>query len=668
MPEVDDQIMSVKNDLTSKQLKSHDTIESVPIYDVQEKKLFVDNCEVKEKTVDSKEYEEESKNLMDTTCPDIKNTIKNNLIKCQLEVRQTSHCAINNDINDHVSDECNPSQRNNVYVNLFNIASNVQKTEAFSNIEEINEDVPERKEYEGESNNFVDTVDTDKNSVIECQSEVSQISYNTLNDNLNNYIPDQRNVMSQIKEKAVAISSLGAIAVEYESSDSDTEDVNCTQNLQEQETSMVVGQTLQSYRVVDKSSSSSEETDSEDDSSSSSSTSDISSLSSNDTNSDNENDRKGKGNIKVQSKEKEIRNELDDLPPIEDLKISVPEVLCDPLGEVAWMVEQLVVVRPKPGKPTLNLDTVLFMEKGRKALGKIFDVFGQVNEPHYCVRFNNTEDIKEKDIKIGIIVYYCPNTPYTSLVFLHELIKMKGFDTTGDDESPEFSDDEEERVYYEALKQKQLNKEKNVDVPHKRKRITSPTRGWQSNHPWNRDSQPHMMKKQGCHAKRNNRRLPATESRNPSYNSWPHMPYQSDPNWSQLPRQYPMYDEHYAYSAFTGEYQPVQYTNFNGPGQFYHDSRNNHHTENSLAASCSPRAFFNGPSGFCTGSAPFRCARPTPSIMRFRHPDVPWQSSMRISTPWTSLPPPPPPPPLPSPSPSLPSPLPASNSPSTTTS
>lgn len=28
------------------------------------------------------------------------------------------------------------------------------------------------------------------------------------------------------------------------------------------------------------------------------------------------------------------KSEFDDLPPIEDLKISVPEVLCDPLGEV----------------------------------------------------------------------------------------------------------------------------------------------------------------------------------------------------------------------------------------------------------------------------------------------------------------------------------------------
>ena len=97
-----------------------------------------------------------------------------------------------------------------------------------------------------------------------------------------------------------------------------------------------------------------------------------------------------------------MKSELDDLPPIEELQISVPEVLCDPLGEVAWMVEQLVVVKPKAGKPTLNLDTVLFVERGQRTLGKIFDVFGQVSEPHYCVRFNNSEHIEKCDIKVGL--------------------------------------------------------------------------------------------------------------------------------------------------------------------------------------------------------------------------------------------------------------------------
>ena len=33
---------------------------------------------------------------------------------------------------------------------------------------------------------------------------------------------------------------------------------------------------------------------------------------------------------------KKEKGEFDDLPPIEDLKISVPEVLADPMGEVSW--------------------------------------------------------------------------------------------------------------------------------------------------------------------------------------------------------------------------------------------------------------------------------------------------------------------------------------------
>lgn len=33
-------------------------------------------------------------------------------------------------------------------------------------------------------------------------------------------------------------------------------------------------------------------------------------------------------------REREIKGEFDGLPPIEELQIVVPEVLCDPLGEV----------------------------------------------------------------------------------------------------------------------------------------------------------------------------------------------------------------------------------------------------------------------------------------------------------------------------------------------
>lgn len=44
--------------------------------------------------------------------------------------------------------------------------------------------------------------------------------------------------------------------------------------------------------------------------------------------------RKKEGETNTAKKGKHIQNELDDLPPIEDLQISVPEVLCNPLGKV----------------------------------------------------------------------------------------------------------------------------------------------------------------------------------------------------------------------------------------------------------------------------------------------------------------------------------------------
>lgn len=50
---------------------------------------------------------------------------------------------------------------------------------------------------------------------------------------------------------------------------------------------------------------------------------------------------------------------------------------------------------------------------------------------------------------------------------------MKVTDELGDDEHPEFSDDEEERAYFAALKQKQKNEKAKCteDVPQKRQRM-----------------------------------------------------------------------------------------------------------------------------------------------------------------------------------------------------
>jgi len=140
---------------------------------------------------------------------------------------------------------------------------------------------------------------------------------------------------------------------------------------------------------------------------------------------------------------------LNDLPPIEDLKISIPEEEIVPIGKVYQIVDQLVVVQSLKDIPAYDLDTVLFVEGGLP-LGKIFDVFGPVTEPYYCVRFNSKDHIKERKINLEQVVYCAPKTRYTNYVFLAQLMKLRGSDASweNDDECPDefldYSDDEQE--------------------------------------------------------------------------------------------------------------------------------------------------------------------------------------------------------------------------------
>lgn len=87
------------------------------------------------------------------------------------------------------------------------------------------------------------------------------------------------------------------------------------------------------------------------------------------------------------------------------------------------MVVCLVIVQSFPNTPPLDIDTVLFLDRGQRPLGKIFDVFGPVQEPLYCVRFNSSEHIKQKNITKEQVVYCAPQTEYTSFIRTAELMK-----------------------------------------------------------------------------------------------------------------------------------------------------------------------------------------------------------------------------------------------------
>lgn len=86
-------------------------------------------------------------------------------------------------------------------------------------------------------------------------------------------------------------------------------------------------------------------------------------------------------------------------------------------------IKHLVVVQSFLNTPPLDIDTVLFLDRGQRVLGKIFEVFGPVREPLYCIRFNSREHIKAKNIIKEQVVYCAPQTEYTSYIHTAELLK-----------------------------------------------------------------------------------------------------------------------------------------------------------------------------------------------------------------------------------------------------
>lgn len=161
---------------------------------------------------------------------------------------------------------------------------------------------------------------------------------------------------------------------------------------------------------------------------------------------------------------------LDELPPIHQLEITVPEDECVELGKVQSIVDQLVLVSVLPNSMLFDLDTVLFLEKGRKVLGQVFDVLGQVADPIYCVRFNSNQQILDRGIKIGDVVYCAPKTEHTQFVILSKLMQVRGSDASWehDVEPParyvDYSDDEEEReARNEQRKRRQRDRTNSTD-------------------------------------------------------------------------------------------------------------------------------------------------------------------------------------------------------------
>jgi len=150
-----------------------------------------------------------------------------------------------------------------------------------------------------------------------------------------------------------------------------------------------------------------------------------------------------------------------DLPPVEEIFASVPASECTVVGHIKNFVEDLVVVESLIGIAALNLETVLFVNEGQLALGRVFDVIGPVTQPLYVVRFNSRQHIDDKGITTGMKVYFAPKSDeLTNYVFIEQLMAMKISDASwvNDEEPPpqflEYSDDEEEQKAKKELKMK----------------------------------------------------------------------------------------------------------------------------------------------------------------------------------------------------------------------
>ncbi|XP_011634846.1 H/ACA ribonucleoprotein complex non-core subunit NAF1 isoform X1 [Pogonomyrmex barbatus] len=327
------------------------------------------------------------------------------------------------------------------------------------NIEKLTENEKERCSRSPKSS---DEELSKKDIINDCDAFTRKIIQSTQEINLEIQVPTTNNELNNkkqaeslfLKEPKHCRTSLDIISAEYDSN-SDAEE---TKAETENQHTMPQIQNLQQYRTADLC-----EDDSDDDFSNTTSNRSSSSSSSSDSNSNSNNDSDNDEDINISDNRKKKVNKKkkkqnyddddDDDLPIEDLHITVSEYLCNLLGEINRIVGRKIVIKPKPSERTLDLDTILFLNKGKKALGKIIDVMGKVSEPEYIV-LKDIQDIKDNGIEKGVEVYYCPNAKHTNYVFLSELIKIKGCDAN--DDEPVFSDDEQESIY-EKLKQKNKN-------------------------------------------------------------------------------------------------------------------------------------------------------------------------------------------------------------------
>ncbi|ELW52808.1 H/ACA ribonucleoprotein complex non-core subunit NAF1 [Tupaia chinensis] len=167
-----------------------------------------------------------------------------------------------------------------------------------------------------------------------------------------------------------------------------------------------------------------------------------------------------------------------ELPSVEELTIILPEdIELKPLGMVSSIIEQLGRQfrtaaedrTPETGSTVLTkccflatgtglysrLRSLLYLEQSSVSSAcyvKVFEIFGPVAHPFYVLRFNSSDHIESKGIKIKETMYFAPSMEdFTQYIFTDKLQQDRGSDASwkNDQEPPpdalDFSDDEKEK-------------------------------------------------------------------------------------------------------------------------------------------------------------------------------------------------------------------------------
>lgn len=233
-----------------------------------------------------------------------------------------------------------------------------------------------------------------------------------------------------------------------------------------------------------------------------------------------------------------------------------------------------VIVEGFLNQPALDIDSVLFVDRGQRAIGRIFDVFGPVNKPYYAVRFNDSEHIKKFDIQIKEPVYCAPQTEYASFVLVSRLMEMKGSDASWrhNNEPPseflDYSDDESEKLAKKKRRRKKCADPEENDSFRKEKSPNPSARNVANTNSKSTASTSNF-------SARNQNRPPNPRPRHPNTYSPrpPNMYSPGPPNYNYGPRQFPTYAQHLSsmdYShTYRQPYNPYYYDQMYPPRHSY---------------------------------------------------------------------------------------------------